>query len=177
MQTHIRHAPSFAIVRCDLTPDEQLNVEAGAMVAHSDGIALKASLRGGISKSLKRGILGGESLFISSFRAPSSGGWVDIAPKLPGDIIVLPVAHNQSWTIQRGGWLASDDSVQIDTKWAGMKSLLGGEGGFMINASGSGTVVIGSYGAIDMFTLVDRETLHIDTGHVVAFDSRHLLCH
>ena len=170
MQTEIRHAPSFSVVRCALSPDEELNVEAGAMVAHSDGVDLRASMRGGVGKSLKRGLLGGESFFMSTFTAPDNGGWVDVAAKLPGDVVVLPVNPPKTWIIQRGNWLASDKSVTIDIKWAGFKSLIGGEGGFMAHASGSGTVVVGAYGAIERFVLGDGERVHIDTSHVVAFD-------
>ena len=60
MHINIRHAPSFAVVKCSRGSHEQFDVEAGAMVAHSEGAGLEASLRGGLGKSLKRGILGGE---------------------------------------------------------------------------------------------------------------------
>ena len=170
MHADIRHAPSFAVARCILAAEERLHVEAGAMLAHSASVDLKASLRGGIGKSLKRGLLGGESFFISTFTAPPEGGWVDVAAKLPGDMVLLPVTPETTWIIQRGNWLASDELVEIDTKWAGFKSLIGGEGGFMIKASGSGTAVVGAYGAIERFVLGEEDSVNIDTTHVVAFE-------
>ena len=39
-------------------------------------------------KGLKRSMLGGESLFMTTFTAPAAGGWVDVAAHLPGDVIV-----------------------------------------------------------------------------------------
>ena len=40
-------------------------------------------------KGLKRSVLGGESLFMTTLTAPQSGGWVDVAANLPGDAMVM----------------------------------------------------------------------------------------
>jgi len=61
--------------------------------------------------------------------------------------------------------------VQIETQFAGMQNLFGGEGGFVINATGDGVVVLGAYGAIDQVDLGPGEALTVDSGHVVAFDA------
>ena len=55
------------------------------MMAHSVGVEIAARMEGGLLKGLKRGVLGGESLFVSTYTAPPQGGWVDVAAKLPGD--------------------------------------------------------------------------------------------
>ncbi len=78
------------------------------MMAHSIGMSLEARIEGGMLKGLKRSILGGESLFVSTYTAPGSAGWVDVAAKLPGDIRVLELNGSQAWIIERGNWLASD---------------------------------------------------------------------
>ena len=168
MNVEIRHNPGFAIARCSLAGGEQMKAEAGAMASTSAGIEIEAKMQGGLMKGLKRSVLGGESLFMTTLTAPPDGGWVDVAARLPGDAIVLPVGEGLNLT--RGSYLASTSEVDIDTKWGGFKSIGGGEGGFLIHASGGGTVVAASYGAIDPVELAAGERVVVDSGHLVAFD-------
>ena len=169
MEITVRHAPSFAVGRCAMSGGEVLRVESGAMMATSAGVAIEASMQGGLMKSLKRGVLGGESFFITTYTAPPGGGWVDVAAHLPGDMTTVEV-HDQPVFIQRGSFIASEEGVEIDTKWGGLKSLVGGEGGFMLRATGTGTVALSCYGALDRVRLAAGETMVVDSGHMVAFD-------
>ena len=82
MKVEVRHRPAMAAARCILAPGEELKVESGAMMATSGGVTVQASTQGGVMKGLKRSVLGGESLFISTFTAPAQGGWVDVAHHL-----------------------------------------------------------------------------------------------
>lgn len=169
MQVTVRHSPSFAIARAELTGGEQIRVEAGAMAAMSDGVTMAAKMEGGIMKALKRGALGGESFFITTYTAPAEGGWVDLAPNLPGDLIVTGVTAEQPMFITAGCWIASEAGVNFDTKWGGFKNLFGGEGGFVGHAEGHGAVVISCYGALDTISLQAGEKVVIDCGHAVAW--------
>ena len=169
MQTDIRHSPSFAVARVSLEPNEELRAESGAMMATSAGVQMQASTQGGVMKGLKRSFLGGESLFVSTFTAPPSGGWVDVAHFLAGDIIVAGVLPDQPMFVTKGSWLASSATVELDTKWGGFKNMFGGEGGFLIHATGHGAILLACYGALDTLTLQPGESVTIDTGHVVAY--------
>ena len=120
--------------------------------------------------SLKRAALGGESLFMTTFTAGTSGGWVDCAANLPGDVAVRTVTPEAGLNISRGSYLCSESSVQIDTKWGGFKNLFGSEGGFLIHASGAGEVVVSCFGALEKVVLAPGERLVLDTGHMVAYD-------
>lgn len=137
----------------------------------SPGIAVEASTRGGMMKGLKRSLLGGESLFVTTFTAPASGGWVDVAHFLAGDIVVVDVSPELPLSITKGCWLASASSVELDTKWGGFKNMVGGEGGFLVRATGQGTVLLACYGALDTIRLGEGESVTVDSGHVVAFNS------
>ena len=134
MEVTIRHSPSNAIARCQLAGGEVLKVQPDAMVAHSPGMTLSAAVDGGIMKGLKRKALGGESFFISTWTAPSEGGWVDVATYLLGDSFSLDVSDGHGLLISRGGWVASSTDIAIDAKWGGLKNLMGGEGGFIVRA-------------------------------------------
>ncbi len=169
MEIAIRHDPSFAVARCTLGGGEIVRAESGAMMATSDGVAIEAAMQGGLMKSLRRGVLGGESFFVTTYTAPANGGWVDVAANLPGDMTTVEIT-DRPLLIQRGSYIASESGVDIDTRWGGVKSLVGGEGGFLLRATGGGTVVLSCYGALDRIRLAEGETIVVDSGHMVAFD-------
>ena len=169
MRTELRHNPSFAVARLTLEPGELVRAESGAMMATSAGVSVTSSTQGGMMKGLKRSFLGGESLFVSTFTAPQTGGWVDVAHHLAGDIVQTGVSADEPVSITRGCWLASAQGVELDTKWGGFKNLFGGEGGFLVRATGQGPVLLACYGALDTIALADGESITVDTGHVVAF--------
>ena len=152
MDVQVRHTPSFAVVRCTMAGGEAVRAESGAMMATSDGVAVEAKMQGGLMKSLKRSMLGGESLFITTYTAPPQGGWVDCAANLPGDAVVRTVGGGKTLNISRGAFLVCEAGVEIDTQWGGFKNLVGGEGGFLVHASGEGEVVAACYGALDTIT-------------------------
>ncbi|MFI5584322.1 TIGR00266 family protein [Amycolatopsis sp. NPDC051758] len=169
MQVRVRQQPSFAVARMMLAPGEPCQVESGAMMATSYGVQVQSQAQGGIMKGLGRAFLSGESFFISTFTAPPNGGWVDVAANLPGDIQVIQLDGRTGWAVTRGCWLASSHGVQTETKWGGMKNLMGGEGGFLTHATGQGELLVSCYGAVETITLQPGETVTIDTGHVVAY--------
>ncbi|WP_410669804.1 TIGR00266 family protein [Amycolatopsis sp. cmx-4-68] len=169
MQVGVRQQPSFAVARLMLAPGEPCQVESGAMMATSYGVQVQSQAQGGIMKGLGRAFLSGESFFISTFTAPPNGGWVDVAANLPGDIQVITLDGRTGWAVTRGCWLASSHGVQTETKWGGMKNLMGGEGGFLTHATGQGQLLVSCYGAVETITLQQGEMVTIDTGHVVAY--------
>lgn len=141
----------------------------GAMLATSYGVAVDARIPGGLFASLARAALGGESLLVSTFTAGQQGGWVDVAPALPGDLHVVELDGTTGWCLSRGCWLASDVGVELKTQWGGFRSMFGGDGGFLLHASGAGVVVVSCFGAMDVLNLGQGEFVTVDTGHVVAY--------
>jgi len=170
VQVKIRHNPSNAVARCALDGGEVLKVQPDAMIAHSPGVVLTAGADGGVMKGLRRKVLGGESFFITTYTAPPEGGWVDCATHLLGDVFSLEVSEDHGLLISRGGWVASSMTIAIDSKWGGLKNLMGGEGGFIVRASGAGTIVLACFGALDIWDLAPGETFTLDTNHMVAYE-------
>jgi uncharacterized protein (TIGR00266 family) len=169
VQVQLRHSPSFTVARCALSSNEELQVEGGAMIAHSAGVELESKAQGGMMAGLKRSVLGGGSFFVTTFRAPQQGGWVDVAGVLPGDTVSIDVTPQEPFFLRRGSWIANSSGVQVDTQWGGMANLFGGEGGFGFRASGQGEALVAIYGAVDVMDLEAGESVTIDTGHVVAY--------
>jgi TIGR00266 family protein len=168
MNLSIRHNPSFAVVRAQIGAGEQISVESGAMMAMAGGVTLESKMEGGLKKGLMRSVLGGESLFVTKLTGSKEGDWVDAAARLPGDLMVLDV--NGSLNLTSGSWLLNDGGVTIDTKWGGFKNLMGGEGGFLIKANGTGQVVASCYGALETYDVAAGEQLVLDSGHLVAYE-------
>jgi uncharacterized protein (TIGR00266 family) len=169
MQTEILYAPAYALARLSLSAREAATVEAGAMVSMSSDMEIKTSSQGGFLKALKRSTLGGESFFVNTFTASDRGGELTVAPSLPGDMLVLEL-QNDEYKVQAGGYIASGQGINVDTKWGGSRSFFGGDGSFfMLSCSGTGPLILASYGALHKMTLGPGESYTVDTGHVVAF--------
>jgi len=169
MDVDIRFSPSLAMAVVAIPAGGEIKAEAGAMTSMSGGVEIETKAQGGVMAGLKRSVLGGESFFINTFRAPQ-GGELTVSPTLPGDIVHMPVEASKALMVQSGSWLASETGVQVDTKWGGAKTFFSGEGLFLLRCSGSGDMLVSSYGAIEQHQLGAGEVLKIDTGHIVAFE-------
>lgn len=169
MQHRILYRPSFALAHVELAAGESLRTESGAMVGMSANLQLESKMQGGLLASLGRAMLAGESLFQSTYTAQGAPGEILLAPSTPGDILGVEL-NNQSFLVQAGSWLAGSTSLTIETKFAGMQ-MLGGEGAFLVKVSGTGTLLLSSYGAIHKVVLAPGENYVVDSGHIVAFES------
>ena len=168
MDIDILYKPSYSMGVLKLSGGEQVRVEGGAMVSMSAGVTLETKATGGILKSLARSVLGGESFFQNTYLAPSNGGEVSVAPALPGDLFSLDLV-DESLMVQSGSYVASESGVELDTKWGGAKTFFASEGLIMLQTSGSGKLLLSSYGAIHERNLTKGEKFIVDTGHLVAF--------
>ena len=170
MNVEILYRPSYSLGILKLAGNEEVRVEAGSMVAMTQGITLETKAAGGLLKSLGRSLLGGESFFQNNYKAPAGGGELSVAPSLPGDLFWLDV--QEPMLVQSGSYVASEMNVAIDTKWGGAKTFFASEGFIMLRASGNGKLVLSSYGAIHEVMLAPGQVYTVDTGHLVAFTEK-----
>lgn len=168
MNSEILYGPSYSLAVVGLAKGDIIQAESGAMVSMTDGIAMETSTRGGVFKGVKRAVLGGESLFINTFTAEQDGE-VTLAPAFPGDVRQMRL-DGETLYVQSGSYMASTGDIEIDTKWGGAKTFFSGEGFFVLKLTGTGDLLVSSYGAIREITLGPAQTMIVDTGHVVAFD-------
>ena len=164
----IEHQGAFALAVINLQPEQAIAAEAGAMVSMSANVDLHSEMKGGIFGALKRAV-GGESAFVSTFTARGGAGEVTFAPGAPGDVAGIEM-QNQTFLVQSSSYLAGDMSLQVETKFGGAKSFFGGEGLFVLQVSGSGLLLVSSFGAIHRKTLRPGEQYVVDTGHLVAWE-------
>jgi len=168
MQIEILYQPSYSLAIVTLDPNESMQAESGAMVSMSGNIDIETAMKGGVFGALTRTVLGGETLFANTFTAKNGAGEITLAPSLPGDIFSLTL-REETLFVQSGSFLAGAPQINLDVKWGGARTFFGSEGLFLLRASGSGPIIICSYGAIHRVRLSGDRPYMCDTGHVVAF--------
>jgi len=169
MKVEIQYSPAFAMATAHLDDGESIKGEAGAMMAMSPAVTIDTSTQGGILKGLKRSVLGGESFFMNTFTAQGPDAHVVFAPALPGDIVNWEL-DGRTVYLQSGSYLASSQAIDIDSKWGGSKTFFSREGLFMLKCTGTGNLLVSSYGAIATVDLADTESYVVDSGHMVGWD-------
>jgi uncharacterized protein (TIGR00266 family) len=163
VQVRTRHTPTFGVARLLLAPGEAVQAAAGAMLASSYGVGVElasATIFRPLAKSWRDAEV---------CTAPAEGGWLDVAPSLPGDLHILDLGGTTGWCVARDAWLAAAGTVRLTTGWPGFGAIFGGDVGFLAHAEGSGPVVLSCFGALDLVTLAPGELVTVDPGHVVAY--------
>ncbi len=168
MQISIKYQPSYSLAVLALEAGEAIQAESGAMVSMSSAIQVETGMKGGVLGAVARKVLGGESLFSNTFTAAGAPGEITLAPSLPGDITALTMSRETMY-IQSGSFLAGDPSLDLDLKWGGARAFFGSEGLFLLKATGTGPLLVSSYGAIHKVGVTPNAPYVCDTGHVVAF--------
>jgi len=165
-----------------LDPGEGVIAEAGAMTFMTDGIEMNTSLSVGKNDGLFGKLLGagkrlltGESFFITIFACRGPGRHkVGFAAPFPGKIIPVDLEeHDGQLLCQKDAFLCAAKGVNIDIAF--QKKLgtgfFGGEGFILQKLTGEGLAFIHAGGTVAPFHLEAGQTLRVDTGCLVAFES------
>lgn len=166
MQSTIREGHSPAVVVA-LAAGEQITSEAGAMMFVSGDVDMDVQMPGGIKGGLKRRVLGGESMFVTTYSARGSGA-VGLCGPFPGSI--REHALDGEIICERHSYLGHHGEITLEpilAHGAGLGFRAGGEGLFMQRISGRGTVWLHGGGDFLDFDLVAGQMLRIDTGCMV----------
>lgn len=170
MKSEILYPGAFPMVRVELAAGETVKAESGAMVACSPTVDVESKMEGGFLGALSRRMLSGEKFFFQTLRATRGAGEVLLAPTVPGDIVLLDLDGVNEYLVQKDGFLAGADSVKIESKMQSLsRGLLGGEGFFILRMSGTGTLVLNSFGAIHKVELKPDQEYIVDNSHLVAW--------
>ncbi|HEV2784284.1 MAG TPA: AIM24 family protein [Actinophytocola sp.] len=159
MQVRTRHTPAFGVARLQLAPGETVHADYAALLATSYGILVEPKIRGG-SRHRSRP---------TTLTAPAEGGWVDLAPSVPGDLYVLELDGMSGWCVSRNSGLAAAVTVRVEPQWPGFRALFGTEVGFLEHVSGAGPLVLASCGAVDLVTLEAGELITVEPGYLLAY--------
>lgn len=170
MKYEILYPEAFPVVECHLERGESIKAESDAMISMSPTIDVEGKMDGGILSGLARKFLSGESMFFQELTARRGPGTVIFGHSLPGGILDVELDGSYGLTIQKDGFLASTQGIEISTKTQNLaRGLFSGEGFFVLNAKGHGTLFVSSYGVIHPINLEQGEEVIIDNGHLVAW--------
>jgi len=176
---------SIQIVEVELDPQETVIAEAGAMLFMEDGITFEAKMGDGANanqsifdKLLSAGsrVLTGESLFMTHFT--NRGGRkakVGFSAPYPGTVIPINLAQSpgNEIIVQKDGFLCAAFGTKVSITFNRKlgAGLVGGEGFILQKLHGDGKAFVHAGGTVIERTL-NNETLRVDTGCVVAFESQ-----
>lgn len=184
------YGEDMQFVEVELDPGESAVAEAGAMMykdavvqmetIFGDGSA-QASQGGFMDKLVGAGkrLVTGESLFTTVFThgGPQGKAHVAFAAPYPGTIIAAKLSEYGGRLIcQKDSFLCAAKGVQIGIHFQKkiLTGLFGGEGFIMQKLDGTGLAFLHAGGTVVQRDLKAGETLHVDTGCLVALtDSVH----
>ncbi len=168
-------------VEIELDPGESAVAEAGAMVYKDPAVAMNTIFGDGTQQAsfmdklvgAGKRLLTGESLFTTVFTHQGSGkAHVAFGAPFPGNILPMNLAQLGGRLIcQKDSFLCAAKGVSIGIHFQRkiLTGLFGGEGFIMQKLEGDGLVFVHAGGTVVERQLAAGETLHVDTGCVVAF--------
>jgi len=162
---------NLQLVTLHVQGGETVYAEAGAMNHMSSNMDMQAKAKGGLMKGFKR-MVSGESFFITEFTSQGDG-FVAFGGNVPGKIEAIQITPGNEFLAQRDAFLCAENGVDMDvafTKKLGA-GFFGGEGFILQKYSGQGTVFIHACGDFIVKDLQPGETLKVDTGSLVGFES------
>ncbi len=169
MDSDVTHRPSFAHLTVSLDTGESILAEPGAMVGHSDTVAVETTTsRDGLLSSAKS-MLGGESMLANRFVAEDGPGQVSFAPSTPGDILDQTLDDETLYATD-GAFLAAEETIDIDSELGGLKSVIGEASLTPLALKGTGIVFLNAYGGLERLDLDAGQSYTIDNEHLIAWD-------
>lgn len=157
---------------CQLAAGETMITERGSMSWMSPNMKMETTSNGGIGKALGR-MFAGEALFQNRYTAQGGSGMIAFASSFPGDIRVFEIGPGKEIVVQKSGFLASEESVQLSVffqKKVGA-GFFGGEGFIMQKLSGSGIVFVEFDGHVMEYELASNQSIVVDTGYLAAMEA------
>lgn len=155
------------VVICYPEAGQALKTEKGAMSWMSPNMEMSTNAKGNF---LGRA-LSGESIFMNEYRAVGSTGTIAFSSSFPGSIIPYEVSPGNEIVIQKGGFLAMEEGLNLSIHF--QKKLgagfFGGEGFIMQKVSGNGLVFMEIDGSCIEYELAAGQQLIVDTGYLAAF--------
>jgi len=115
-------------------------------------------------------MLAGEKFFFQTLVARRGPGEVLLAHAIPGDITAIAMDGSRPYILQKDGFFAGSGPLDISTTMQNLtKGLFSGEGFFVIQVSGTGTLFVSSYGAVHPIDIPPGGEVIIDNSHLVAW--------
>jgi uncharacterized protein (TIGR00266 family) len=169
----VAHTHGFSTLDVTFNEGDLLFAQPRAMLSMTTGFDLGSRLGGasgvaGVVGGFKS-VLSGESFATATYRAKRPGERLSLAPTHVGDIQIINLRAGEGFFLARGSYLAHENGVVVQPRFAGFKGWISKKGVFLLHVSGEGRVCVASYGAIVARELSAGELLVVDNDFVVAF--------
>jgi uncharacterized protein (TIGR00266 family) len=163
---------TMPVLEVQLAPGESVVAEAGQLGWFDDGIELETStaLAGadGMWDATKRSF-GGGTFFMNRYVSTTQPGTVTFPARLPGKIVQVPLGPERSYLIQRHGFLAGLEGVELTTAFEPKKvaaGLFGGFGFLLQRLEGTGHAWLELSGELSEIDLEPGQHLRVHPAHV-----------
>ena len=159
------------VVVCHLEGGESMITERGSMVWMSPNMKMETGA-GGIGKAFGR-MFSGDSIFQNTYTAQGGPGMIAFGSSFPGSIRAIEVDPAHPVVVQKSGFLASEQGVELSIffqKKLGA-GVFGGEGFIMQKLSGHGTAFVELDGSAVEYELQAGESMVIDSGNLAMMDA------
>lgn len=163
---------TLPVAVCYLEEGEVMITERGSMSWMSPNMKMETTSNGGIGKALGR-MFAGEAIFQNRYTAMGGNGMIAFASSFPGQIRTWDVRPGNEVIVQKAGFLAAEESVELSVffqKKLGA-GLFGGEGFIMQRLSGQGTAFLEFDGHVVEYNLQPGQQIVVDTGYLAAMDA------
>lgn len=158
------------VVICNLANGESIISESGAMSWMSPNMEMD-TISGSVGKALGR-LFSGESIFLNRYTA-NGNGQIAFSSSFPGSIKAFNIEPGREIIVQKSGFLASEETVQLSTffqkKFA--TGFFGGEGFILQKLSGHGTAFVEIDGYACEYNLAPGQSIIVSTGNLAAMDA------
>ena len=163
---------TLPVVICQLGAGESMITERGSMSWMSPNMKMETSTNCGLGKALGR-MFSGDSIFQNRYTAQGGPGMIAFASSFPGSIRAFEIGPGRELIVQKSGFLASEDSVQLSVflqKKLG-SGVFGGEGFIMQKLSGRGIAFTEFDGHVVEYDLAPGQSIVVDTGYLAAMEA------
>lgn len=162
---------NLPVVLCTLQPGETMVTESGAMSWMSPNMKMETGAKGGLGGAFGR-MFSGESIFQNRYTAQKDEGLIAFASSFPGEIRAVDIAPGRSIVVQKRGFLACTEGVELSVFFQKKfgTGFFGGEGFIMQKLSGSGTAFLEIDGSTVEYDLECGQSMIVDTGYLAAMN-------
>lgn len=163
---------TLPVVVCYLENGERMITERGSMSWMSPNMKMETTSNGGIGKAFGR-MFSGEALFQNRYTATGGNGMIAFASSFPGQIVARQIAPGQGLIVQKSGFLASEEGVDLSIFFQKKfgAGFFGGEGFIMQRLSGNGIAFLEFDGHVVEYELRPGQQIVVDTGYLAAMDA------
>jgi uncharacterized protein (TIGR00266 family) len=167
---------TMPVLEFSLAAGEAVVSETGRMSWMSPDVTMAtdtAATGGGDHKmfgALKR-MVGGGSLFASTYTAGAQGGLVAFGASLPGQIMPVSIAPGNGYLVHRHGFLASTPGIELTMGFQQSlgSGLFGGEGFVLQRLAGQAEAWVQLQGEIVRYDLQPGQGMLVHPAHVGMF--------